>query len=164
MAHKVRAVPDGLHTITPSLIVKDANKAIDFYKRAFGAEAKAVHRSPEGKVMHAELQIGNSRFFLSDENPGMNNCQSPQTTGSVCCAMNIYTENADKLYNQATNAGATVTMPLENMFWGDRWGQVRDPSGHLWSIAQHVEDVSPEELDRRGREFFSKMSKPAGMA
>ena len=159
MAKPVKAVPDGLHTVTPHLVVRDANRAIDFYQKAFGAEAVGIHRTADNKVMHAELKIGNSMVFLADEFPGMGNCTSPQTLGGTCITLNIYTENVDGLFNKAVSAGATVIMPPANQFWGDRYGQLRDPFGHIWSLAQHVEDVSPEEIDRRGREAMAQMAK-----
>ncbi len=162
MAGKVKAVPDGMHTITPHLVVREATKAIDFYKRAFGAESKGVHKTPDGKVMHAELRIGDSQIFLADEFPGMASCSSPQTLGGSCVTINLYRENIDSLFNQAVAAGATVVMPLSNQFWGDRYGQLKDPFGHTWALGQHVEDVAPQELERRATEFFSKSMKAAG--
>jgi uncharacterized glyoxalase superfamily protein PhnB len=164
MAGKVKAVPHGMRTITPHLVVREAEKAIEFYRKAFGAEAKGVHRTPDGKVMHAELKIGDSTIMLADEFPGMGTCASPQTLGGTCVTLNLYRENVDQLFNQAVAAGATVTMPLSNQFWGDRYGMVRDPFGHSWALGQHMEDVAPEELERRGREIFAKMAKDAGHA
>ncbi len=155
MTGKVQPVPQGMHTITPHLVVRDATKAIDFYRKAFGAEAKGVHKTPDGKVMHAELKIGDSMIFLSDEFPGMGSCASPQTLSGTCVTLNLYTTNVDNLFNQAVSAGATVSMPLSNQFWGDRYGQVKDPYGHSWALGQHVEDVAPEELERRAREAFA---------
>ncbi len=162
MAAKVKAVPDGLHTLTSHLVVRDATKAIDFYKKAFGAEVHGVHKTPDGKVMHAELRIGDSMLFLADEFPGMGTCMSPQTVGGTTFVLNLYRDNIDQLFNQAVAAGATPTFPLANQFWGDRYGQVKDPFGHIWALGQHVEDVAPEELERRGREAMSKMAKGAG--
>jgi uncharacterized glyoxalase superfamily protein PhnB len=162
MAGKTNAVPEGAHTITPHLVVRDASKAIDFYEKAFGAESLGVHKTPDGKVMHARLKIGDSVIFLADEFPGMGSCASPQTLGGSCITLNLYRENIDALFNQAVAAGATVIMPLSNQFWGDRYGQLKDPFGHTWALGQHMEDVAPEELERRGREAFSKMAKGAG--
>lgn len=162
MADKINAVPKGLHTITPHLVVRDGAKAIEFYRKAFGAEPVGVHYTPDKKVMHAELQIGNSILFLADEFPGMGNCTSPETLGGTSITLNIYTENVDQLFSRAVSAGATVLMPLTNQFWGDRYGQVKDPFGHTWSLGQHVEDVTPEELDRRAREAMAKMAKATG--
>jgi len=162
MAEKVKAVREGQHTITPHLAMRDAAKAIEFYKKAFGAEIKGVHKTPDGKVMHAELRIGDSTVLLADEFPGMGSCASPQTLGGTCVVLNLYGENVDQLFNQAVAAGATVIMPLANQFWGDRYGQVKDPFGHTWALGQHVEDIAPEELERRGREAFAHMAKAKG--
>jgi len=162
MAGKIKAVPAGMHTITPHLVVGDAAKALDFYQRAFGAEIKGVHHTPEGKVMHAEIRIGDSMLFLADEFPGSTRCRSPQSLGGTCITLNLYTEDVDQLFKRAVNAGASVAMPLANQFWGDRYGQVQDPFGHTWALGQHVEDVSSEELERRSRESFAEMAMPAG--
>jgi PhnB protein len=161
MAGNVKAIPEGLHTITPHLIVNGATKAVEFYKNAFGAQVLSVHNAPDGKVMHAELKIGDSKLFLADEFPGMG-CPSPKTVGGTSVVLNLYSENVDQLFNRAVTAGATVTMPLGNQFWGDRYGQVTDPFGHHWALGQHIEDVAPEELDRRAKEVFGQMSKAAG--
>jgi len=163
MAGNVKAVPQGYHTITPHLVIKGAEKAIEFYKKAFGAEVRGgVFKTPDGKVMHAELKIGDSAFMLADEFPGMGDCSSPQTLGGSATTLNIYTDNVDQLFDRAVKAGATATMPLANQFWGDRYGHVKDPFGHVWSLAQHVEDVAPEEMERRGKEFFAQMAKAKG--
>ena len=163
MAGKVRPLPEGAHTITTHLVVRGATKAIEFYTKAFGAESKGVHKTPDGKVMHAELQIGDSRVFLADEFPGMGgSASSPQSLGGSTVVLNLYRDNIDALFNQAVGAGAKVIVPLENQFWGDRYGQLQDPFGHVWALGQHVEDVAPEELERRGKEAMSKMAKAAG--
>jgi len=156
----VKAVQEGMHTITPHLVVNGASEALEFYKKAFGAQIGGVHRTPEGRVMHAELKIGDSKLFLADEFPGMG-CPSPKTAGGSCVVLNLYMDGIDKVFDQAVSAGATVTMPLANQFWGDRYGQVKDPFGHIWALGQHVEDVSPEEMERRAREAFSHMAKKA---
>lgn len=159
MTGNVKPVPEGLHTITPHLVVRNAAEAIDFYIKAFGAQVKGDHRTPDGKVMHAELKVGNSMIFLADEFPGMGSCASPQTLGGSAVTLNLYTNDVDQLFKQAVAAGATVVMPLANQFWGDRYGQVKDPFGHSWALGQHVEDVSPEEMERRAREAFAQMAK-----
>ncbi len=159
MAGKVKAVPDGIHTITPHLVVRNGEKALEFYRKAFGAEGKGVHKTPDGKVMHAELKLGNSIVFLADEFPGMGSCASPQTLNGSAVTLNLYRDNIDQLFNQAVAAGATVVMPLANQFWGDRYGQLKDPFGHLWALGQHVEDVAPEEMERRSKEIFAQMAK-----
>jgi len=163
MAANVQAVPEGYHSITPHLVIKGAEKAIDFYKKAFGAEVRGgVFKTPDGKVMHAELKIGDSVLMLADEFPGMGDCSSPQTLGGSTTTLNIYTENVDQLFERATKAGATVTFPLANQFWGDRYGHVKDPFGHVWALSQHVEDVAPQEMERRAKEFFAQMAKGKG--
>jgi len=162
MAANVKPVPEGCQTLTPHLVVKEASRAIDFYQRAFGAkQVGGVFKTPDGKVMHAELQIGDSRLMLADEFPGMGNCKSPQTLGGTTTTLNIYVDDVDRLFKQALSAGATETMPLANQFWGDRYGQVKDPFGHSWALGQHVEDVAPQEMERRAREMFAQMPKKA---
>jgi PhnB protein len=158
MAGKVKAVPEGLHTITPHLVIREASKAIEFYKKAFGAQTKYVHHTPDGrKVAHAELQIGDSKLFLADEFPEMGS-KAPQTLTGGPVVLNVYVEDVDRLFNQAVAAGATVTMPLADQFWGDRYGQVVDPFGHLWALASHKEDVSPEEMEKRAKIAFAEMA------
>ena len=161
MAGKVKAVPMGMHTITPHLVVQGAAKAIEFYQKAFGAEIKGVHDLPDGKVMHAELRFGDSTVMLADEFPRMGTCTSPKTLGGTSFNLFLYSENVDQLFAQAVAAGATVLMPLANQFWGDRYGQLQDPFGHVWALSQHVEDVSPDEMERRAREAFAKMAQSA---
>lgn len=163
MAASVKAVPEGYRTITAAITVSNGNKAIEFYKQAFGAEVRGVHHTPDGKVAHAELKIGDSVIMLSDEFPPM--ATSPQTIGGTATSLIIYAENIDDLWNQAIKAGGTVTMPLADQFWGDRWGTLTDPFGHRWSLAQHIEDVAPEELTKRAKEAFAQMArKQAGAA
>jgi PhnB protein len=158
MAGTVKGVPGGMHTITAHLVIGGADAAIEFYKKAFGAEVQGVHHTPDGKVMHAQLKIGDSQLMLADEFPAFGS-HSPKSLGGSPVILHIYVEDVDKLFNQAVAAGATVTMPLMNQFWGDRYGQVADPFGHCWSLGQHIEDVSPEDMERRGREAMAKMGK-----
>jgi PhnB protein len=158
MAGKVKPIPEGLHTVTPHLVIRDAAKAIEFYKKAFGAQVVGVHHMPDGKVMHAELKIGDSRVMLADEFPGAP-CLSPQTVGGTTNVLHIYVEDADSFYSRAVAAGATALMPVMDMFWGDRYGQVKDPFGHMWAIATHMEDVAPDEVERRGAAMFAEMAK-----
>jgi len=155
-----KPVPEGFHTITPYLIVRDAQKAVEFYKRAFGAEALSVHRMPDGKVMHAELKIGDSRLMLNDEFPEMK-AVSPQSLGGSPVTLHIYVKDVDSLFNQAVAAGATATMPLMDAFWGDRYGKLSDPFGHHWSLATHKEDLTPQEVEKRGAAALAQMSKGA---
>jgi uncharacterized glyoxalase superfamily protein PhnB len=148
-------------TIIAHLIVDDGVKACEFYKNAFGAEIKGIHKMPDGKVMHAELNVGGTRLMLADAFPGFG-CGSPITLGGSPVVLNLYVkEDVDGLFNQAVAAGAKVEMPLANQFWGDRYGQITDPFGHRWALGQHVEDVTPEEMERRAKEAFSKMAEMA---
>ena len=152
----VKPIPEGYHSITPMLTVRYAAQAIDFYRRAFGAEEIGRMHGPDGKtVMHAELKIGNSRLFLCDEVPEME-CRSPETLGGSPTGIYLYVRDVDETFRKAVDAGATVKRPLEDMFWGDRNGSVVDPFGHSWDLATHREDVPPEEMKRRGEEFFKK--------
>jgi PhnB protein len=153
----VKAIPEGTHSITPHLVVNGAEAALEFYKKAFGAQVGGVHKTPDGKVMHAEFKIGDSRLFLADEFPGMGSA-SPKTLGGSPVVLNLYVEAVDSVFNQAVAAGATVTMPLANQFWGDRYGQLKDPFGHIWALGQHIEDVAPDEMARRAQEAFAHMA------
>ena len=161
MAGNVKAVPEGTHTITAHLSVRDAQKAIEFYQKAFGAQLLHMHKTPDGRVMHASLKVGDSQLMLADEFPGMGT-PSPQALGGSPVVLNIYVEDVDTLFHQAVAAGANVTLPLANQFWGDRYGQIVDPFGHHWALGSHVEDVAPEELARRANAMFAEMSKKAG--
>jgi PhnB protein len=154
-----KPIPEGYHSITPYLAVKDAAQAIDFYKRAFGAQEVERMPGPGGKgVMHAEIKIGDSRVMLSDEFPG-SGCASPQSLGGTTCQLFIYVPDVDSAYQQAISAGATSAMPVSDMFWGDRYGKLSDPFGHQWGLATHKEDVSPQEMKKRSEAFFEQMAK-----
>ena len=148
MPSKVKVIPDEYRGITPYLIVKGAAQAMEFYKRAFGAKEIMRFDQPDGRVGHAEMQIGDARFMLADEFPEMK-ILSPQTLGGSGTGLLFYVENVDEVFNRAVAAGAVVDRPLQNQFYGDRNGTVVDPFGHKWSIATHVEDVSPVEMERR---------------
>ena len=156
MASKVREIPKGFHTVTPYLIVTEGARAIDFYKRAFGALELLRLDGPDGKVAHAELKIGDSIIMLSEEMPG--HTRSPQSLGGTAVDIMLYVKDVDQAFNQAVAAGAKITMPLSDMFWGDRNGQVTDPFGHSWSLATHKEDVLPEELRKRTQAAMAKMA------
>jgi PhnB protein len=159
----VKPIPDGYHSVTPYLCVKGAAEAIEFYKKAFGAEEVLRMPSPDGRIAHAEVRIGNSIVMMADEFPEMGpGARSPKTAGFPTGGVMLYTENCDALTERAVKAGATVTMPLQDMFWGDRYGQVEDPFGHRWSIATHKEDVSPEEMGRRQQAWAAKMAEQHG--
>jgi PhnB protein len=155
MAKKVKAIPDGYRTLTPYLVVKGADKAIEFYKKAFGAEEICRMPGPDGKsVMHAELRIGDSMLMLSDEFP-QGGSVSPATLKGTTSAIHVYVNDVDSIFNRAVSAGAKAAMPLQDMFWGDRFGKLTDPFGHSWSLATHKEDVSPEEMQKRAAAAFS---------
>lgn len=159
MAKHVKAVPEGCHTVTPHLAVRGADRAIEFYKKAFGAEELMRMPTPDGKtLMHAELRIGDSRIFLSDEFPDMG-CRSPQSLGGATSALHLYVEDVDAAFNRAVAAGAQVRMAVADMFWGDRYGKVVDPFGHEWGMATHKEDLTPEEIRKRADAFFAQMAK-----
>ena len=154
MAAAVKPIPEGLHTITPHLTVRDGAKLIEFYKQAFGA--KEIRRSvtPDGKsLLHAELQIGDSRLFLNDEFPEMG-AHSPLGTNGTPVQIHLYVEDVDSLYQRAVSAGAKVVMPLADQFWGDRYGVVEDPSGHRWALASHVQDMTPEQMKQAAATLF----------
>ncbi|MBI4716787.1 MAG: VOC family protein [Planctomycetes bacterium] len=149
MAKNVKAIPEGFHSVTPHLIVRGAAKAIDFYKKAFGAEEVMRMPGPDGKsLMHAELKIGNSHVMLCDEAPDWG-AVSPQALNGSPVSIHLYVEDVDAVYDRATKAGAKPTMPITDMFWGDRFGKLTDPFGHHWSVATHKEDVPPEECMKR---------------
>ena len=150
MASKVNPIPDGYHTVTPYLIIKGAAAAIDFYKRAFGAVELFRMGGPEGKVGHAEIKIGDSPIMLADENPEME-ALSPQTIGGTPFSIMLYVEDVDAMFKQAIAAGGEQIRPVADQFYGDRTGGLKDPFGFQWWIATHVEDVPPEELEKRAK-------------
>jgi len=159
MATPAKSIPTGLHAITPTLTMRDADKAIDFYKRAFGAEERMRFQGPDGRsIMHAEIKIGDSIIFLSEENAQMG-CRGPQSLGGTPVGLYLYVEYADHAFNRAVSAGAQATMPVGDMFWGDRCGQLTDPFGHKWSVATHKEDLTPDEIRKRAMSFFEQMAK-----
>jgi PhnB protein len=160
MPNTVRAIPQGYHSISPSLTCKEAARAIEFYKSVFGATEVMRMPGPDGKIMHAELKIGDSIIFINDEVPGV--AQAPASGVTPSVYLFLYTEDVDSVYNRAVSMGSKVTMALENMFWGDRFGKVTDPFGHQWGVAQHVEDVAPQEMKRRQEAMAASMAKAAG--
>ena len=157
-ARKVSPVPKGYHTATPYLVCRGAAEAIEFYKKAFGAREILRMPMPDGRVAHAEIQIGDSRLMLGDEAPEQG-ARAPQSVGGTPVHIFLYLKDVDKTFAQATGAGATVEMPPMNMFWGDRYCKVQDPFGHKWNMATHIEDLTPKEMARRGAEA---MAKPQG--
>ena len=156
MTNRISPIPEGFHTLTPYLVIKGASEAIEFYKRAFGAQEKVRMPGPDGKsVMHAELKIGDSPLMLADEFPDMGSL-GPHGIGGTSVVIHVYVDDADAVFNQAVAAGAQVKMPLQDMFWGDRYGQITDPFGHRWSVATHKEDLTPEEMGKRAQAAFAE--------
>jgi PhnB protein len=148
MSGKVSYIPEGYHTVTPYLCVSDAARAIEFYKEAFGATEIMRMEAPGGKIGHAEIQIGDARVMLADEFPELN-FRSPQSVGGLSAHFMIYDEDVDARVERAVAAGAKLTRPVKDQFYGDRSGSVEDPFGHLWYISTHIEDLSGEEIRRR---------------
>ncbi len=151
----VKPIPDGYHTLTPFLTVRDAARAIEFYKAAFGATERGVMKAPDGKVMHAELMIGDSIIMMSDEFPEFG-AVSPQALNGSPMGLHIYLDNVDAAFDRAVKAGAQVEMPVMDQFWGDRYGRLKDPFGHKWSIATHVKDLSADDMKRGMDEACAK--------
>ena len=159
MAPKVNPIPQGYHTVTPSLVVQEGAKALEFYQKAFGAEETLRMPGPGGTILHAEFRIGDSVLMLMDEMPDMGS-KSPKTLGGTSVGFYVYVENVDAAWKRAVDAGAKQVMPLQDMFWGDRTGRVEDPFGHKWNLAQHVGDPTPEEI-QKGQEAFLSRLQPA---
>jgi PhnB protein len=155
---KVSPIPKGYHTVTPGLGVRNADQAIEFYKKAFGAKEKSRMPGPDGKLMHAELQIGDSYITLGEENPQMNN-PSPQSLNGSPVGLYVYVRDADKVFNQAVKTGATVAMPVMDMFWGDRAGMITDPFGHKWWLATRKRNLSGKEMKKAADEWFAQQAK-----
>ena len=152
---KVQAVP---HTgVIPHLTVKDAARAIEFYQRAFGATEVSRHTVPDGSIMHASIKVGEGMVFVYDEFPDMG-AKSPQSLGGSAVSLMVYVPDVDATVKRAVQAGAKVTMPVADQFWGDRYGMLTDPFGHVWEVATHTEDLSKDELERRGREAMAQMA------
>ena len=152
----VNPIPEGYHSLQIYLAVEDASKAIDFYKEAFGAEETIRMPGPDGKVAHAELQIGDSKLMLSDPFPH-SDVRPPSERGGPTASIFMYVDDVDATFEQAQQAGATVVSELEDMFWGDRFGTVADPFGHVWAMATHKEDLSEEEIAERSKAAMAEM-------
>ena len=152
----VQPIPEGYHSVSPALAIDGAADAIEFYKRAFGATERYRMPGPEGRIAHAELQIGDSVVMLSDPFPD-SSVKSPSALGGTTVGIFVYVEDVDAVFQQAVDAGATVTMELEDQFWGDRFGSLTDPYGHHWSLATHVEDVPPDEMEERAKQAMAAM-------
>ncbi|HEU4685152.1 MAG TPA: VOC family protein [Nitrospira sp.] len=159
MAPQVEPIPPGFHTVTPHLSVRGGVAAMEFYKRAFGAEERSRFMAPDGvRLMHGEMKIGDSIIMLGEENP-QGGCPGPQSLGATTVGLYLYVQDADTLFNRAVAAGAKSLMPMADMFWGDRAGTVADPFGHQWTIATHKEGVPPDEMQKRGQAFFEQMAR-----
>ncbi|HVO82709.1 MAG TPA: VOC family protein [Terriglobales bacterium] len=152
-----QAIPPEFHTITPSLICRGATQAIEFYKKALGAEERMRMAGPDGKIMHAELKIGDSIIFVTDENLEMG-CKAPQTLGGSPSSLYLYVQDVDKSFQRAIDAGGKVTMPVADMFWGDRFGSFTDPFGHNWGMSTRVEDLTEPEFKERSKAFFAQLA------
>jgi PhnB protein len=155
MAKAAKPIPDGYYTITPQLTLDNATKTIDWYKKALGAEEVSRSVGPDGKIMHAELKIGNSRFMMNDVMMGG---KGPKAFGGSPASLWLYVEDCDTLYKRAVDAGATVQMELADQFWGDRGGAVADPEGYTWWIATRKEDLTEAEIQQRAADFFKQMT------
>ena len=159
MATTGKAIPAGYHAVTPSLTVKDSLKAIEFYKKAFGAKVLDVFPAPDGRgTMHATIQIGDSIVMMGDEQPTQG-CKSAESLGTSPVSLYVYVPNVDAFFKQAVAAGATATMPVAEMFWGDRAGNVKDPFGYSWMVATHTRDLTREEVQQGAQTFFAQAGK-----
>jgi PhnB protein len=155
---KKAVVPQGYHTITPNIVVSDVAEALTFYKKALGADETVRMPGPNGRIMHAEMRLGDSVFMLGEEMPDMNR-KSPKKYGGSPVGFYVYVESVDAAWKRAVDAGAKTMMPLADMFWGDRTGTLEDPFGHVWSLAEHVKDPTPEEIEKGQEEFFEQAQK-----
>ena len=152
-------IPEGFHTVTPHLVIRGAAQAIEFYKKALGAQELSRMAMPDGKIGHAELKIGDSVIFLADEMQNPGNAKSPQSLGATTITLNLYVPNVDATFKQAISAGGKETMPVADQFWGDRYGSFVDPFGYSWGIGTHIEDLSHAEMDQRAKEFVASFAK-----
>ncbi len=152
-----KAIPDGFHTVTPYLVIKGAAKAIDFYKKAFGAEELARNLDERnGRILNAQLKIGDSMIMLNDEYPEWGSVgPSPENPSTV--SLHLYVKDADSFFKRAVSAGAEVTMPLADMFWGDRYGKLKDPFGHTWAVATRTKDLTPQQVKEGAKKAFAEM-------
>ena len=156
-----KPIPAGYHSVTPAIVVRDAAAAIDFYKKAFGAEEIDRMAGPDGSIMHAEIRIGDSILMLGEENEQWGT-KSPLSLNGVHGSLHIYVEDADAAFSRALEAGATVRYPLEDAFWGDRYGKVTDPFGHEWGLATRVKDMTKAEMEKAGQEWMAKAAQAMG--
>jgi PhnB protein len=158
MTKAASPIPRGFHTVTPHLVIRGAAEAIEFYKKALGAQEIGRMQGPGGQIGHAELKIGDSIIFLADEFPGPGNSpKSPQTVGSCTTTIHLYVPDVDSAFKQAISAGGKETMPVTDMFWGDRFGMFTDPYGHTWGIATRTQDLSKQEVEEASKAFWASM-------
>ncbi len=162
MSPQAKPIPEGFSTITPYLIVRNADAAIDFYKKAFGAKEISRQPGPDGKtILHATIKIGDSVLMLNDELPDWG-CRGPESLGGTPVSIHLYVTDVDASFQRAIDAGAEATMPVNDTFWGDRFGKLKDPFGHEWSIATHTEDLTPQQISERAEKFFATCGAPSG--
>lgn len=160
MTLKAKPVPDGFHTVTAYLSQRDTGRALEFYRKAFGAETRLTMPGPDGRMLHAEVKIGDSIVFMADENPAMSPyVKAPVTAGCVTGTTFLYVPDVDAAFKRAVDAGAKVVTPLADMFWGDRFGTLIDPFGHHWSLATHIEDVAPQDMKKRQADWEKSLAK-----
>lgn len=157
MPAAAKAIPTGYHSVTPYLVVTDPSSALEYYRKAFNATELNRMASPNGQIIHAEFRIGDSIIMLSGEMPGGPN-RSPKSLGGSPVSLFVYVDDVDSLFKQAVDAGGKADMPPQDMFWGDRFGKLTDPFGHLWALATHIEDVAPQEMEKRSREAMAQMA------
>lgn len=161
MPASVKPIPEGFHTTTPTLTVKGAADAIEFYKKAFGAKELMRMTNPDGKIGHAEIKIGDSIIFINDEMPMPGFARSPQTLGGFTGSIYLYVEDVDTAFQRAVDAGGRAISPVTDMFWGDRHGALVDPFGHSWSLSTHKQDLSEQEIAEGAKRFFAQMAEQA---
>jgi PhnB protein len=155
--NEIKKIPEGFHTITPTMIVQGAEDAIEYYKKVFDAKTRRIFRGPDGKtIYHAELEIGDSKLMLADEMPMMRSFSPKSPGGGTSISIYIFVDNVDDVFNNAVSAGATIIMPLTDGFWGDRFGSIIDPFGHRWTLATHKKDLSDEEIEKVAKEMFAE--------
>src|SRR5271170_7425365 len=157
MKRSTQPIPPGFRTVTAALTVRNGAQAIEFYKKALGAEERMRMEGPDGKISHAELKIGDSIIFLTDENPAFGN-KSPQTLGGTSGSLYLYVEDVDKAVQRAVDAGGKATMPVTDMFWGDRFGSFVDPYGHTWGLSTHTQDMTEQEIEEAAKDFYAQMA------
>jgi PhnB protein len=152
-----KAIPEGYHSVTPYLVIDGAAKALDFYKKVFGATEVMRMQDPNGRIGHAEIKIGDSHIMLADEYPEKG-YRGPTSLGGAAVSLMVYVDDADTIFKQALASGAQELQPMKDQFYGDRSGSLKDPFGHLWTIATHVEDIPPAEMEQRAKEYFQQQS------